>query len=139
RLIVDSVEGALRALDDARKADYTFARRLIKLPSFDAPDIGAALFGEVTIDKVQQTLYWTELARKYMPPGLLPKESEGPKRLRASGTTVHFVKRQAYPRFLLRRGDLDVTVRDGPARGSYVAVGTNATTDPTLVGAPMPV
>jgi uncharacterized protein (TIGR03545 family) len=136
RVAVDSLEGALRSIDDARKADYAFARRLIRLPSFDAPDIGAALFGKVTIDKVQQALYWTALARQYMPPGLLPKESDGPKRLRASGTTVHFVKPQAYPRFLLRRADLTVDVTDGPARGSYIAAVTNATTEPALVGAP---
>jgi len=137
RVAVDSLQGALRSLDDARRSDYAFARKLIKLPSFDAPDIGAALFGNVTIDKVQQALYWTTLARQYMPPGLLPKESEGPKRLRAAGTTVHFVKPQAYPRFLLRRGDLSVDVTDGPARGSYVAAVTNVTTEPALVGAPM--
>ena len=136
RVTVDSLEGALRSVDDARKADYAFARRLIRLPSFDAPDIGAALFGKVTIDKVQQALYWTALARQYMPPGLLPKESDGPKRLRASGTTVHFAKPQAYPRFLLRRADLTVDVTDGPARGSYVAAVTNATTEPALIGAP---
>src|SRR5690349_22026177 len=71
-----------------------------------------------------------------MPPGLLPKESEGPKCLRAAGTTVHFVKPQAYPRFLLRRADLTIDVTDGPARGSYVAAVTNVTTEPALVGAP---
>ena len=136
RALVDSMQGALRSLDDARKADYAFARKLIKLPSFDAPDIGSALFGKVTIDKVQETLYWTQLAQHYMPPGLLPKESEGPKRLRAAGTTVHFVKPASYPRFLLRRADLSVTISDGPARGNYVAAVTNATTEPALVGQP---
>lgn len=136
RVLVDSMQGALRSLDDARKADYAFARRLIKLPSFDAPDIGSALFGKVTIDKVQEALYWTQLAQHYMPPGLLPKESEGPKRLRAAGTTVHFVKPASYPRFLLRRADLNVAISDGPARGNYVAAVTNATTEPALVGQP---
>ena len=136
RALVDSMQGALRSLDDARTADYAFARRLIKLPSFDAPDIGSALFGKVTIDKVQEALYWTQLAQHYMPPGLLPKESEGPKRLRASGTTIHFVTPTAYPRFLLRRADLTVAISDGPARGNYVAAITNATTEPALVGQP---
>lgn len=136
RALVDSMQGALRSLDDARKADYAFARKLIKLPSFDAPDIGSALFGKVTIDKVQETLYWTQLAQHYMPPGLLPRESEGPKRLRASGTTVHFVKPASYPRFLLRRADLSVAIGGGPARGNYVAAVSNVTTEPALVGQP---
>ena len=133
---VDTLQASLRAVDDARKTDYAFARRLIKLPSFDAPDIGPALFGTVTIDKVQQALYWTTLARQYMPPGLLPRQSPGPPRLRAAGTTVHFVAPTEYPRFLLRRADLDVTVSDGPARGKYVAAVADATTEPALVGRP---
>jgi uncharacterized protein (TIGR03545 family) len=133
---VDSLQGGLRAVDDARRSDYDFARRLIKLPSVDAPDVGAALFGKVTIDKVQQALYWTALARQYIPPGLLPKQTAGPPRLRASGTTVHFVKQDEYPSFLLRRADIDVTVTDGPARGKYIAAVTDATTEPALVGKP---
>jgi ElaB/YqjD/DUF883 family membrane-anchored ribosome-binding protein len=136
RVAVDSLQSALRGVDAARQSDYAFARRLIKLPSFDSPDIGAALFGKVTIDKVQQALYWTNLAREYAPPGLLPRESSGPPRLRASGTTVHFVAAQTYPRFLMRRADIDLTVSDGPARGKYVAAITDATTEPALVGKP---
>ena len=137
RVAVDTLQAGLRAVDDARRSDYDFARRLIKLPSVDAPDVGAALFGKVTIDKVQQALYWTVLARQYIPPGLLPRQTAGPPRLRAAGTTVHFVKQDAYPRLLLRRADLDVTVSDGPARGKYVAAVTDATTEPALVGKPM--
>jgi uncharacterized protein (TIGR03545 family) len=136
RAQLDTLQTALRAVDSARKSDYAFARRLVKLPSFDAPDIGAALFGKITIDKVQQALYWTTLARQYIPPGLQPRQSSGPPRLRAAGTTVQFVKPQAYPRFLLRRADLDVTVSDGPARGKYIAAVTYATTEPALVGQP---
>ena len=136
RSAVDTLQGGLRAVDDARRSDYDFARRLIKLPSVDAPDVGAALFGKVTIDKVQQALYWTALARQYMPPGLLPRQTAGPPRLRAAGTTIHFVKPDAYPSVLLRRADVDVTVSDGPARGTYVAAVTDATTEPALVGRP---
>lgn len=137
RVAVDSLQDGLHAVDDARRSDYDFARRLIKLPSVDAPDVGAALFGKVTIDKVQQALYWTALARQYIPPGLLPRQTAGPPRLRAAGTTVHFVKPEAFPRFLLRRADVDVTVSDGPARGKYIAAVTDATTEPALVGKPM--
>ena len=76
---------ASQGLDEARKKDYAFARSLLKLPSFSAPDIGNAFFGKVSIDRFQQALYWAELARHYMPPGLLPREDPGPKRLRAVG------------------------------------------------------
>ena len=132
----DALQTGLRAVDDARRGDYEFARGLLKLPSFDSPQIGAALFGDVTIQKFEQALYWTALAREYAPPGLLPRESAGPKRLRRAGTTVHFVDRESYPRFLLRRGDIDIAVDGGAARGSYTLAVVDVTTEPAVTGRP---
>lgn len=137
RSAVDSLQGGIRAVDDARRDDYELARGLLKVPSFESPQIGAALFGRVTIDKFEQALYWTTLARQYAPPGLLPRESAGPKRLRRAGTTLHFVKREAYPRFLLRRADIDLTVATtGAARGAYTVAVADATTEPAIIGRP---
>jgi uncharacterized protein (TIGR03545 family) len=134
---VDALQGGLRAIDDARRGDYELARGLLRLPSVESPQVGAALFGRVTIDKFQQALYWTTLAREYAPPGLLPRQSAGPKRLRRSGATVHFVKREAYPRFLLRRADVDLSVGgEGVARGVYGLALTDATTEPAILGRP---
>jgi uncharacterized protein (TIGR03545 family) len=136
RASVTLLESGVRSLDDARKADYAFARGLLKLPTFDAPEIGAALFGDVTIDKFQQTLYWATLARQYAPPGLLPRRSPGPTRLRRAGTDVHFVERESYPRMLLRRAEVSMTVDDGAGRGAYTLALSDATTEPALVGRP---
>jgi uncharacterized protein (TIGR03545 family) len=130
------LQAGLRAVDDARRGDYEFARGLLKLPSFESPQIGAALFGNVTIQTFEQALYWTSLAREYAPPGLLPRESAGPKRLRRSGTTVRFVERESYPRFLLRRGDIDVGIDSGAVRGSYTIAVVDATTEPAIIGRP---
>ena len=132
----DALQTGLRAVDDARRGDYEFARGLLKLPSFESPQIGAALFGDVTIQKFEQALYWTALAREYAPPGLLPRESVGPKRLRRAGTTVHFVDRESNPRFLLRRGDIDIAVDGGAARGSYTVAVVDVTTEPAVTGRP---
>jgi uncharacterized protein (TIGR03545 family) len=134
---IDALENGIRALDDARRADYAFARGLLRLPSFDAPDIGSAFFGDVTIDRFQQALYWTTLARKYAPPGLVPRETPGPQRLRRSGTTVQFVERTEQPRFLLRRANIDLDVTSGPARGIYTLAVADVTTEPAIVGRPM--
>ena len=57
RQSVDSLQDGLRSIDEARREDYEHARNLLQLPSLDTPDIGAALFGKVTIDKFQQALY----------------------------------------------------------------------------------
>ena len=47
---VDSLQNGLRAIDDARRDDYAFARSLLQLPSFDAPDIGSALVSMSSTD-----------------------------------------------------------------------------------------
>jgi uncharacterized protein (TIGR03545 family) len=134
---VGSLTGGLRNLDEARKKDYAFARSLLKLPTFSAPEIGEAFFGKVSIDRFQQALYYTELARRYMPPGLLPKQDPGPDRLRASGATVRFPKEQEWPKFLVQLGRVDLEIGgDSPLRGAYEAVIEGLTSDPTLYGKP---
>jgi len=136
---LDSLRNAVRAVDDARRADYAFARGLLALPSFDAPDIGPALFGDVSIDAIQQGMYWVMLAREYAPPGLLPRENPGPKRLRRDGTTIRFATRESYPAFHLRNGVVNVSLGEsvGAARGEYTLTLADLTSDPVLVGRPM--
>lgn len=137
REIRDAREG-VRALDAARQADYAFARGLIQLPTFNAPDLGKALFGEVSIDRFQRALYWTSVAQQHLPPGLQPRQDEGPSRLRMAGTTVRYPKERSYPEFLLRAGKVDLTVAgDGPLAGAYVAQAGGITTQPALYGKPM--
>ncbi|HJU65981.1 MAG TPA: hypothetical protein VJ596_09900 [Gemmatimonadaceae bacterium] len=134
---IDTLEAGVRGLDAARRADYEFARGLLRLPTFDAPEIGSALFGKVTVDRFQDAMYWTQLAQRYLPPGLRPRPTPGPKRLRASGTTVQFVTRETYPTFLLRRGDIDFRLGGSSlASGTYRASVSNLTSAPSLVGAP---
>lgn len=133
---VDSLQAGVSTIDAARREDYEFARGLLKLPSLETPDIGAALFGKVTIDKFEQAVYWSTLARQYAPPGLLPRKSEGPERLRRSGTTVHFATPTSYPRFLLRQADVSVTLEGGMAGGKYQMAATAVTTDPAIIGRP---
>jgi uncharacterized protein (TIGR03545 family) len=135
---LDLLGAGVQGLDEARRRDYAFARSLLQLPSFDAPDIGGAFFGKVSIDRFQQALYWAELARHYMPPGLLPREDPGPKRLRASGSTIRFPKEKSWPSFLLEQGDVDFTIGgEGPIQGAYAATVQGLTSAPALYGKPM--
>jgi uncharacterized protein (TIGR03545 family) len=133
---VTLLEDGVGSLNDARRADYAFARGLLKLPSLEGPEIGGALFGPVTLDRYQQIVYWAELAQKYMPPGLRPHAREGPARLRASGATVAFPKARRDPDFHLQAGELDFVLPSGSAAGSYVARLSDLTTAPELVGRP---
>jgi uncharacterized protein (TIGR03545 family) len=133
---LDSLQTLANAIDEARREDYASARSLLKLPTFDAPEIGAALFGNETLARFHRAVYWAALARKYTPPGLLPKESAGPKRARMAGTTVHFVKPASYPRFLLRRADLNLKGA-GQTPFDYTLAAADITTDPAITGKPM--
>ena len=124
------------ALDDARQNDYDFARSLLQLPSFDAPDIGAALFGKVSVDRFEKAVYWAELAQRYLPPGLRPETRPAPKRLRMDGTTVRFPKQLAYPSFLLRQGTINVAFNAFGGRHSLAARAEGITTEPAIHGSP---
>ncbi|MGH7548453.1 MAG: hypothetical protein ACREMM_09785 [Gemmatimonadales bacterium] len=131
------LQAGVTALNDAKQRDYALARGLLQLPSLDAPDIGAALFGRAAIDRFQRALYWAELGRRYLPPGLLPKPAPGPRRARRSGITVRFPQQRAYPTFLLKTGELSFQLpgRDAAAR-TYTATLTGLTSDPALYGRP---
>lgn len=135
---VASLRDGVADLDSARRADYAFARGLLQLPTFEAPEIGSAIFGDVTIDRFQRLMYYSRLAEGYVPPGLRPKETPGPQRMRRAGTTVRFAEVKAYPDFLLRRGDVDFELEGNAfTGGKYTLAIANVTTQPALVGRPM--
>ena len=134
---VELLEQGTRMLDLARQKDFAFAQSLLKLPSFSAPDIGSGFFGQVSIERFKEALYWAELAQQYMPPGLLPRPAPGPQRLRAAGATLEFPKEREFPRFLLQQGQLDFSIGGtGAAQGAYQATVVGLTSTPTLYGRP---
>jgi uncharacterized protein (TIGR03545 family) len=127
----------VQLLDQARQKDFAFARSLLKLPTFSAPEIGRAFFGKVSIERVKQAVYWAELAQQYMPPGLLPRPTPGPQRLRAAGETIEFPKAKEFPRFLLEQGKLDFSISGtSPIQGAYTATVQGLTSTPSLYGRP---
>jgi len=133
-----SLQSGLAGLDSARARDYAFARSLLKLPSLDAPEVGSALFAPGAIKPFERVLYWAQLARRYMPPGLFPRATTGPTRVRRAGEDVRFPRERALPRFLLRSAELSFLLRptsDQPLR--YAGRLTGLTSDPALYGRPM--
>jgi uncharacterized protein (TIGR03545 family) len=132
-----SLRAEAAGLDSAKQRDYAAAKSLLKLPSLDAPQIGAALFAPTAVQRFERALYWTRLARQYMPPGMQPQPDEGPKRMRKSGATVRFPREHALPAFLLRSAEvsflLDPTAAE-PKR--YAGRLTGLTSDPALYGRP---
>lgn len=134
---VAALQQGVTGLEAARQRDYAFARGLLKLPSLDAPDIGAALFGAVAVGKFERALYWARLAREYMPPGLLPRADAGPRRARRAGLTVRFPRERAYPAFLLRDAEVSFTLGAATDRPrDYAGRLTGLTSSPALYGRP---
>lgn len=134
--------GVLRAgvegLDDARRADLAFVRGLVKLPSFDAPDVSMAMFGPLVTDRLKPVMYWAQVAERYVPPGLDPRRRTGPKRLRKSGTTFDFPLEHSWPKFLVERAVMDLAIGGRTvASGSYTAEASGVTTEPAVYGRPL--
>ncbi|HJS43912.1 MAG TPA: TIGR03545 family protein [Gemmatimonadales bacterium] len=132
-----NLQAGVAGLDSARRRDYAFARSLLKLPSLDAPEIGTALFAPGAIKPFERVLYYAQLARRYMPPGLLPRATTGPQRVRRSGEDVRFPKERALPRFLLRTAELSFLLNPTAAQPQrYAGRLTGLTSDPALYGRP---
>ncbi len=133
---VGAIQSGLNGVRQGLDADYAFARGLLQLPSFRAPEIGSALFGRVSVDRFQQVTYWAELAQHYLPPGLQPRVRPASNHLRRGGTTVTFPKAEAYPAFLLRQGALDLTLGEGKAASRFTLSVQGVTTQPAVYGRP---
>jgi uncharacterized protein (TIGR03545 family) len=131
------LRAGVAGLDSAKQRDYVFARGLLKLPSLDAPEIGIALFAPTAVAQFERALYWTELARAHMPPGLLPRADAGPRRARRPGSTVRFPRDHALPGFLLRTAELSFQLDPtAPQPQRYAGRLTGLTSDPALYGRP---
>jgi uncharacterized protein (TIGR03545 family) len=146
---VAELEGAVRGgveglaadvgrFDDMASADLAYARSLLRLPSLDTPTVSPALFGQTAIAWLKPVLYWVHVAEEYLPPGLDPKRHTGPRRARASGTTVAFPGRAAFPRFLLEYGETDLELGGrGAAAGRYAALIRGLSSAPALTREPL--
>ncbi len=129
---------SVRGLAEARNADYDYARRLLRLPSLDAPNLSASLFGDMAVARLEPVLYWLNQAERLLPPGLDPRRYPGPKRPRRSGVTVSFPDESGDPDFLIETADADVEIGGaGAAAGAYAAQVTGLTTQPAVYGQPL--
>jgi len=128
------LQQGVAGLEDARQRDYAFARSLVKLPPIDATSLGWVLFGPAAVEKFQRAVYYTQLARHYMPAGMLPREDPAPKRVRMAGTDVRFPKEHALPGFLLREAQLSFFLGQQPQ--AYAGTLRGVTSDPALYGRP---
>ena len=132
-----TLDQGLADLAAARTRDYAFAENLVRLPPIDASAIGWVLFGPAAVSKFQRALYYTQLARAYMPPGLLPRPSAEPPRVRRSGVSVEFPRAHELPGFLLRDAEISLLLGgDSGAPRRYTGRLQGLTSAPALYGRP---
>ena len=137
RVGVAALQASVLALDVARNADYAYARGLMQLPSLDAPDLSTSIFGDAVVQWVRPVMYWAQIAERFVPPGLDPRNRPGPKRARLAGTDVSFPGRSQFPQFLVRHGEIELELGgEGGAAGGYAAVIRGLTTEPAVYGRP---
>jgi len=135
----DRVEAGAAELAAVRRRDYAIAHRVLKVPSLDLPSMGAALFGPAAAARFQRALYWSRVAREYMPAGLLPQSAPGAGWVRRAGTSVRFPREHALPGFLLRDAELSF-ILDAAAPAArqrrYAGRLVGLTSSPRLYGRP---
>ncbi len=135
---VSKVRASVASLEEARRADYAYARGLVRIPSLAAPDLSASVFQDLALERLQPVLDWLARAEQYLPPGLRPRRTEGPERLRMSGTTFQFPKAEHFPTLLVRYAETDLAIGGRSAlTGAYSAVAQGITTEPAIYGRPL--
>lgn len=135
---IATTRAGVAALDSTRRADYAFARGLVRIPSFAAPDVSAALFGDMARARLQPMFYWLNLYDEYAPAGLRPRADVAPRRARMDGTTYRFLRERSWPTFLVQHADADLAIGgEGTAAGAYAAQLEGFTTEPAVYGRPM--
>ena len=138
---VTAQAGTLRsraaALDQARAADYAYARRLVNVPSLDPKDLAMSLLGRSALEHLVPQLAYLRLLDR-IPPGMKPQLQAGPRRARMAGTTFVFPKAHRYPTLLLEFAEGTFTLPGRTtAAGQYVARLTGVTTEPAVYGKPL--
>src|SRR5438445_8215558 len=136
---IASLQAGAAELAAVRRRDYAIAHRVLKVPSLDLPSMGAALFGPAAAARFQRALYWSRVAREYMPAGLLPQSAPGAGWVRRAGTSVRFPREHTLPGFLLKNAELSF-ILDAAAPAArqrrYAGQLVGLTSSPRLYGRP---
>lgn len=102
-----SEKDLLDKLNSLKDKDIKALSDKYKIPSFTTGGIAKSLFGPAWMARVDKTLYYIQLARKYMPPK--KKKTQPSASLRVKGTDVSFPRENMPPDFLIEKTSLSGT------------------------------
>lgn len=124
---------AMKAVEEARRADTADVMGRMKLPSLDKASLARMLAGPAIAGKTEKAMKWLAMARRYMPAGASAKTLAAEA---ARGRVVHFPKEHAWPSFLIR--ELEVSgVLDLGEPLDYAGRIEGITTQPKVYGKPL--
>ncbi len=131
-LIKDSSE-FYKGLNEARKQDTEKIMSMARIPSMDSEKTAEILLGDETYEKIRKYFSYSQKALKYIPEN--PKKNIFSQKA-PRGRTIHFIKFENYPRFLLKKVSVDaVFSNENPVSCSgYIE---NVTNEPRLYQKPL--
>lgn len=127
----------LSRISELKDRDMKALSEKYKIPTFTAGGIAKSLFGPVWIGRVQKTIAYVGLARKYMP----PRKKNAKKIIvtRAKGADISFPKQDNPPDFLIQLAALSGTTGGAGKEGlplEFKGEINDITSDQSMLGRP---
>jgi len=123
-------EADRRAIAAAREHDEQFLREKLQVTNLNGEGLSETLLGETVNERLVSALQWVSWARRQMPAG-----GAKPQAVRGRGTTVLF--REARPRYLIEKLQLEGEASLGGELLQIAGTLTGATSEPHLWADPM--
>lgn len=98
---VNRLTSSIRLVDDLVKEDYRSLLELARLPDISMRGIADLLLGKEVFAKAGEYLAWIDFAQKNIQNVSPDPEIESPPRLK--GQDIHFPKKEAFPKFWIKK------------------------------------
>jgi len=132
-------QGFLKAVEKIKERDMQKIMNTLKLPDLSTKGIAKSIFGPLWLDRVEKTMYWVAMARKYMPSKKDKEEKAKKTPPRRKGVNVSFPLKRTYPKFLIEEIVVSGSTQkgtDGKKAIDFSGKITGITSDPPTYGKP---
>ena len=134
------VQAKLKSIEKLKSLDTADIMKELHLPDFSSKGLARSFFGPLWVQRLEKTLYYIQLARKYMPAQKDKEEKvKLPPAKRRKGINVSFPDHRTWPKFLVKK----ISVSGSSAQSStqsgaidFSGQVLGITSDPSLYGQP---